>query len=276
MTWFWSNSSEPKTAEEKENDEKVENEKNTEKIDKDETNDTSAADQKTISEENKQNSGSFEATHSHATPKQSPPQDTNEKQPSPTSPINSNILFQSNRLQSYITLAVASFINFDAAVKSENSISSTYVPSTYNQRVYAETVALVSLITSLAVIVVHLDGFTPLQRLWKTAFRPKSSFELTLIGFLILWWVVATGVQTSVTGMAGDARGQDSFYYSSWVSVLTSFGLLDGWLIDAGDTDGVRAFISSWPNRAPAWLCIVVMSVATLVSVLCCLMDCLV
>jgi hypothetical protein len=72
--------------------------------------------------------------------------------------------------------------------------------------------------------------------------------------------------RVSASGIAGDAKGQFSFYYSAWVCVVTSYHLLDAWLIAADDSKGVKAFITSWPNRAPAWLCIMPLSLSTLVS----------
>jgi hypothetical protein len=67
-------------------------------------------------------------------------------------------------------------------------------------------------------------------------------------------------------GIAGDGKDQHSFYFSAWACVVTSYGLLDEWLI-AADSSGVKAFIASWPHRAPAWICIMFLSLCSLVRI---------
>ena len=114
-------------------------------------------------------------------------------------------LFKSSRLKGYLTLVLASVINFDAAQKSEDVIkASGAIPATPEQRSYALSAAIVSLILTGATTLVHLDSITPLQKIWVVAFKPKSRFELLLTVFLVIWWSVATGIQTSINGIAGD------------------------------------------------------------------------
>jgi hypothetical protein len=116
-----------------------------------------------------------------------------------TEPVITVKLYKSSRLQSYITLALASFINYDATEKSSNVTGSAGVPSTADQRRYGLAVSLVSLTLSGAAVAMHLDYVTPAQKLWTAAFKPKSRVELGLAIFLALWWTIGTGVQTSLT-----------------------------------------------------------------------------
>jgi hypothetical protein len=125
-------------------------------------------------------------------------------------------LYKSTRIKGYITLIVASVINFDSAQKSEDVKATNAVSSTLEQRRYAISVALVSMILSTAIVLMHLDRITMFKKAWTTAFRPNSKIELGLAIFLCIWWSVAVGVETSVQGIAGDGKGQFSLYYSSW------------------------------------------------------------
>ena len=111
-----------------------------------------------------------------------------------------NKLYKSSRLKSYITLAFSSFINYDAAVKSYSNVQAAGVPSTKDERNYAVAVSLISLTLAGLAVLMHLDRFTPLQGIWMRAFQPKSSkIELALACFLVVWWSIATGIETSVT-----------------------------------------------------------------------------
>lgn len=184
-----------------------------------------------------------------------------EEQKAPTRP-----LYKRKVLKSYITLTLASFINYDSAQKSSDVFGSGGVPSTIDQRRYAVAVSIVSLIISSVTVVGHLDRFL-LQKFWQeTVFNVGSRVELVLLLFLVIWWSVGTGLQSSVTGIAGDSKGQYSFYFSSWACLFSSFFALDAWIQEsADDNGGVKAFVRSWPNRAPAWICIAVLSLSTLV-----------
>jgi hypothetical protein len=175
-------------------------------------------------------------------------------------------LYKRRVLKSYITLTLASFINYDSAQKSSNVFGSGGVPSTIGQRRYAVAVSIVSLILSTTTVVGHLDRFV-FEKFWReTVFPVGSRIELAVLLFLVTWWSVGTGLQTSVTGIAGDSKGQFSFYFSTWACLLSCFFALDAWLQEsADDNGGVKAFVTSWPNRAPAWICIAVLSLSTLV-----------
>jgi hypothetical protein len=125
-------------------------------------------------------------------------------------------LYKSTRIKGYITLIVASVINFDSAQKSVDVKATNAVSSTVEQRRYAISVALVTLILSTAILLMHLDRITMFKKAWTKAFQPKSKIELGLALFQVVWWSVAVGVETSVQGIAGDGKGQYSLYYSSW------------------------------------------------------------
>jgi hypothetical protein len=125
-------------------------------------------------------------------------------------------LYKSTRIKGYITLIVASVINFDSAQKSVDVKATNAVASTAEQRRYAISVALVTLIMSSAILLMHLDRITMFKKVWTKAFQPKSKIELGLALFFVIWWSAAVGVMTSVQGIAGDGKGQYSLYYSSW------------------------------------------------------------
>ena len=133
-------------------------------------------------------------------------------------------LYKSSRLKGYLTMVLASIISWDAAEKSSNVIAvSAAVPSTESERLYAVSVSLISLVVSGAVTIMHLDTITPLRKAWVKAFKPKSRVELVIDIFLMIWWSVATGIQTSVRGIAGDGKGQYSLYFSSWACCIASY-----------------------------------------------------
>jgi hypothetical protein len=160
-----------------------------------------------------------------------PPEDANSN--TPKKPIK---LYKSSRLKGYMTLTLASFINYDAARRSAAvATNRTVVPSTESQRVYAQTTSMVSLLVALVCLLLHLDRITPLQKsLWIPLFRNGSRYEGVLILLFTFWWSIATGVETSVTGIAGDGKGQYSLYYSTWACCLTSFWMLERWCVASG------------------------------------------
>ena len=123
--------------------------------------------------------------------------DSNDSDDKSSNPVK---LYKSSRLKSYITLTLASFINYDAAVNSSNVTQSAFggVPSTSDQRAYAVAVSTVSLAICGGAVVMHLDRLTPLERIWIRAFKPKSRIELAVAAFLVIWWTIGTGIQTSL------------------------------------------------------------------------------
>jgi hypothetical protein len=235
--------------------------------------------------------------NSTPTSSSSPPTDTpftvetNTSLAPPPRPLPKPIkLYKSTRLKGYMTLFLASFINYDSAQKSSNvDVNLLHVvPSNDDQRKYAVAVAVVSLIASGFCLVAHLDRITPLERLWIFLFQPQqppptvdppptatvdpstaaptnqthdpntptttttdgktndttatttstalgvSTLEGTLALFLTIWWSIATGVATAVSGMAGDGKGQYSLYYSYWACTCTSYWILERCGVAAG------------------------------------------
>jgi len=182
-------------------------------------------------ESNAQHQGAAVAAQVEENNAEQQPNDTNNNENN--KPIKA--LYKSSRLKGYITLALASFINYDAARDSEKVREGTpAVPSTPEQRRYAEAVAVVSMILSIGSIVMHLDRLTPLQKFWMEIFKPGSKLECGLISFLVLLWSVGTGFAPSVGGIAGDGKGQYNLYYSNWVCCFTSFWMLERWVVAAG------------------------------------------
>ena len=152
-------------------------------------------------------------------------------------------LYKSSRLKGYITLVLASFINYQAAEDSSDVqvAKVTVVPSTPEQRRYAMAVAVVSLVLSIFCILTHLDRLTPMEKIWIIFFKNGSKYEGLMLVVWSIWWMVATGIETSVSGIAGDGKGQYSLYYSTWVCCLTSVWCLERWWVAMGwVSTGVR------------------------------------
>ena len=128
-------------------------------------------------------------------------------------------------------------------------------------------VSLISLVLSTITTYGHLDPIPCMQRnVWNKLFgKPRGKVELLLIGFLVLWWSVAVGLETTVQGVAGDGKQQYSLYYAAWTSCLVSYyWILEKYLMDAG-WSSFQSFIASWPYRAPAWICITIFSLFTFI-----------
>uniref|UniRef100_A0A7S2UAY0 Uncharacterized protein n=1 Tax=Attheya septentrionalis TaxID=420275 RepID=A0A7S2UAY0_9STRA len=201
-------------------------------------------------------------------------------------------LSKSTRLKGYITLSVASVISYSSAMESRtaqrsysspesastvNGTSDDYsvlyslvvVPATQEQQRYAMAAAMVSFIISIFCIFCHLDSYTCLAKYWKTKlFGPKAtSFEMWLLIFMVVWWVVATWLNTSIRGIAGDGKGQFNLYFSTWVSCYASIWTLEKWVVAAGHSS-YRAFMASWPHRAPGWIRLFVLSLSNMLCFL--------
>jgi hypothetical protein len=88
-------------------------------------------------------------------------------------------------LSGYLTLAVASVINYSSALK-EGVVSPSAVPATTTERRYATAVALVSLVVVSVVLFLHfLLRFQRLRTWMQPIFEPKSKYELCLALFLV-------------------------------------------------------------------------------------------
>lgn len=183
-------------------------------------------------------------------------QDTDDEEPAKP-------LYKSTRLKGYITLLLASAINYSSASQSDSAILNSAVPATEGQKQYAQAVSMVTMILSIFIVLVHLDR-SPLKKYWQKAFQPKSKIELGLILYLVIWWVVATWIQTSVQGIAGTGKGQYNLYFSTWACCWTSIWTLERWIVASGMAS-FKKFLAEWPNRAPSWI-------ATLILSFCCLL----
>lgn len=141
------------------------------------------------------------------------------------------LLYKSPRLKGYITIVLAAGIHFNAVQRSAVSNQPKVVPSTSGQRQYGLAVCTVDMVLATVAVLCHLDRVTPLEKVWISTFRPKSRIELLLTLFLAAWNVIATGVETSVGGIAGDGKGQYNIYFSVWILCLTSFWILERWWV---------------------------------------------
>jgi hypothetical protein len=168
----------------------------------------------------------------------------------------------------YITLALASAINYASAVQSTNVLLNSATEPSKQQQNYSLSASMITMIISVFVTILHLDHYTRLETYWIKAFRPKAKVELSLILFLILWWIIATWIQTSVNGIAGDGKGQYNLYFSTWACCWTSIWTLERWMVASGMAS-FHQFLASWPNRAPGWCTILFLSFCTLL----CLVD---
>ena len=166
----------------------------------------------------------------------------------------------------YITLLLASAINYSSAKQSDEAILSSAVPATPGQKSYAMAASMVTMILSIFILLLHLDC-SPLQKFWIKAFRPKSKIELGFILFFVIWWVVATWIQTSVGGISGTGKGQYNLYFSTWACCWTSIWTLERWIVASGMAS-FKDFLAEWPNRAPSWIATLILSFCTLLTYL--------
>lgn len=167
-------------------------------------------------------------------------------------------LYKSQRFKGYLTLLLSSVINYQAVSVSDVATDLNTVPSSQTQQNYGLSVSLISCLLSGACIAVHLDNFSCFKNLWRDQlFAPKSRFETLLDTFLVVWWGIATIIQTSVRGIAGDGKNQYNVYYSTWVCFWAT-----GWTMESKMTEygwpTLKVFVKSWPFRSPGWIAIFV------------------
>lgn len=175
-------------------------------------------------------------------------------------------LYKSTRLKGYITLLLASAINYSSATQSDSAILNSAVPASQTQKNYSMSVSMVTMILSIFIVLVHLDR-SPLKKYWNKAFQPKSKIELGFILFFVVWWVVATWIQTSVRGIAGTGKGQYNLYFSTWACCWTSIWTFERWIVASGMAS-FKDFLAEWPNRAPSWIATLILSFCTLLCFL--------
>lgn len=179
-------------------------------------------------------------------------------------------LYKSSRFKGYLTLVLASGVSFQAAYVSNAAtlISDVVVQrASDQQRSYAMAVAVISMIICAFIIMAHLDCVTPLKKYWRQLFRPKSRFEVLLIVFLMIWWIVALWINTGMDGIAGDGKSQYNLYFSTWICFFVCAWTLERWMVSCG-YPSLEGFLASWPNRAPGWIAIFFLSLAALLSIL--------
>jgi hypothetical protein len=164
-------------------------------------------------------------------------------------------LYKSTRFKGYLTIALASVINQNAAALSNDPAYVNAVPAAPSQQKYAQAVSIVSAIIAGFAVICHLDRYSRLQKRWHDLFAPKSKIELAIIGFLLVWWSVATIIQTGVRGIAGDGKEQYNLYCSTWLCCYTCGWTMERKLLEFGYPT-VGGFVTSWPYRAPGWIAI--------------------
>jgi hypothetical protein len=105
-------------------------------------------------------------------------------------------LYKSPRFKGYLTIALSSAISYHAANISQDPTDLTVVAASDKQKAYAQTVSMVSALISGSCVLCHLDTFSCLKDKFGQWFAPQSKFEVSLLMFLLLWWAIATIVQT--------------------------------------------------------------------------------
>ena len=179
------------------------------------------------------------------------PTESNETPPPPPA-----ALYKSPRFKGYLTICLASIINYIAAKLSHEPVDRSVIPAQPPERAYAMAVGLLSSIVTGLVVFMHMDRYSPLESLvWRKAFSPQSKFEMAVVASLVLWWLIAAVIQTSVRGIAGDGKSQFNLFYSSWVCCWTSLWIAERMAVDLGYPT-FRTFVTSWPHRAPGWISI--------------------
>ena len=161
-------------------------------------------------------------------------------------------LSKSNRLKGYIALLVFSIINLSAGIQ---SIYFPIPPKT-TQRRYAIAVSSITAAVTGVTVLMHLDRFTPLKTTWKTFFGPKAKVELILLISLTLWWVIATWVNTTAGGIAGEGSLQLNLYFSTWICVIVCFWTIERFRKASGQIS-TGDFLSQMPACSAAWTTVV-------------------
>jgi hypothetical protein len=168
-------------------------------------------------------------------------------------------LYKSPRLQSYLMILLSSVINYHSINVSQDASDISAVVPSGQQIGYGLTVAMVStIVTGVAVFFHLLSWFTYkcdcFVNQWSlTMFAPKSNIELIIALFLLVWWFIATCVQTGVRGIAGDGKEQYNIYYSTWFCTAGAWHCAQSKWHEFGFPT-FKKFLEMWPNRAPGWI----------------------
>ncbi|KAG7362793.1 hypothetical protein IV203_026153 [Nitzschia inconspicua] len=172
-------------------------------------------------------------------------------------------LYKSPRLKGYLMMLLSSIINYHSITVSQNSSDISAVVPNSEQVGYGLTVAMISIIiTGVAVVFHFMSWFTYrcdcIANKWAmTIFAPKAKIELFVAIFLLIWWFIATIIQTTVRGIAGDGKQQYNIYYSTWFCTVAALLNLESKLTEYGFPT-IKKFVQGWPNRAPGWIAILV------------------
>jgi hypothetical protein len=106
-------------------------------------------------------------------------------------------LYKSHRFKGYLTILLASVINYHAVEVSQDANDISAVTPSSQQVAYGLCVSLISCIVCGFCVLVHLDNYSYFTKFWKdNLFAPKSKFEIILDLFLLMWWFIATCIQT--------------------------------------------------------------------------------
>lgn len=173
-------------------------------------------------------------------------------------------LYKSPRFTGYLTMFLSSIINYLGVIVSQNTTDVHVIASTRGQRQHGYIVALMSCVVSGFCVICHLDRFSCFANMWeKNLFAPKSKFETILDFSLLLWWFMATVIQTRCSGIAGDGKGQYNIYFSTWFCLFCALSAVESKMMEY-DWPSIKTFIKSWPHRSPGWIAILVLDFFTL------------
>ena len=191
-------------------------------------------------------------------------------------------LHQSPRLKGYITLFVSALYNYFAASgkfdRDGGKLTKTCLYLDYwaelgGQNTYTNTRRLrfsmacstITMIISSGIILVHFDFCTPLRKTWPKWFgskdKGKSRVELCILLFLVIFWFIAVWFTTSIRGPAGAGQDEHNLYFSSWICCWATFWTLERYSTSKGRAS-FEKFVRSWPNRCPAWILTLILSLA--------------
>jgi len=206
-----------------------------------------------------------------------------------TAEVSPSPLSASNRLKKYLNLAILSSLAFASAYESdEDHILTSYFDSDVSiappfvntgkgkivnasprGRNYAMVLSGTSAVYHFTIVAIHLFDGTRIFSLprMRKMFQNGSEIECLLITLSSIWWLVGTWITTSIHGVAGDGKGQFNIYICSWLCLFTNVNMINIWLIAAG-YDSVYQAMSTWPNRAPGWIMIFIMTLACMLSIL--------
>lgn len=159
---------------------------------------------------------------------------------------------------------LSSIINYHGVIVSLDTTDVHVIGSTGVQRQYGYIVALMTCVVSGFCVLCHFDRFTCLAKIWtNTLFVPKSKFETILDLSLLVWWFMAVVIQTRAKGIAGDGKGQYNIYFSTWFCLFCAISVVESKMMEH-DWPSIKAFIKSWPHRAPGWIAILTADFFTL------------